>query len=155
MLYPDIFSEVLSEVGDPSSPRLSSTSVNDHQLVGRGLAVAHNNRISGPGPSADSEEFDLVYSTGLFDYLNPRTGRRLVTGMFQLLRSGGSLIVANFLPGVRDIGYMETYMGWKLIYRTPEQMQSLADEIPRAQIAAGRVFWDEHHNIVFLSLTRT
>jgi extracellular factor (EF) 3-hydroxypalmitic acid methyl ester biosynthesis protein len=96
----------------------------------------------------------LVYAAGLYDYLADRLATRLTKRMFDMLAPGGRLLIANFAPTLRDIGYMETYMGWKLIYRTPEQMQSLADEIPRAQIASGRLFWDDHHNIVFLDLTR-
>jgi extracellular factor (EF) 3-hydroxypalmitic acid methyl ester biosynthesis protein len=96
----------------------------------------------------------LVYAAGLYDYLADRLATRLTKILFDMLAPGGRLLIANFAPTLRDIGYMETYMGWKLIYRTPDEMQSLADEIPRAQIFSGRTFWDDHHNIVFLSLTK-
>jgi hypothetical protein len=101
-----------------------------------------------------AEEFDLVYSTGLFDYLNQKTARRLVTGMFHMLRPGGSLIVANFLPGVRDIGYMETFMGWNLIYRSRGEMVDLTMGIPEEQVKEVTVLSEEHRNIVFLQLTK-
>src|SRR6202030_1775143 len=52
--------------------------------------------------------FDVVYSTGLFDYLQQPTAQRLALHMFQMLRPGGRLIVANFLPGISDLGYMES-----------------------------------------------
>ena len=45
-------------------------------------------------------EFDLVYSTGLFDYLRQPIGQRLVGNLFRMLRPGGRLLVANFLPGI-------------------------------------------------------
>lgn len=99
-------------------------------------------------------EFDLVYSTGLFDYLEQRTGQRLVSHMFQMLRPGGQLIVANFLPGVRDVGYMEAFMDWQLIYRTRHDMVELTCEIPEAQIAEVRVFTEENQNIIFLRVIR-
>jgi hypothetical protein len=100
-------------------------------------------------------EFDLVYSTGLFDYLNQRTGRRLVSSMFQMLRPGGSLIVANFLPSVRDVGYMETFMDWNLIYRTRGDMVDLTMDIPEADVKQLQLFSEECKNIVFLVLTRS
>jgi hypothetical protein len=99
-------------------------------------------------------EFDFVYSTGLFDYLNQRTARRLVTGMFQMLRPGGTLLVANFLPGIRDIGYMETFMDWSLVYRTRCDMVDLTMDIPEDEVKEVRVVSEDCRNIVFLHLTR-
>ena len=106
------------------------------------------------GSQARTGEFDFVYSTGLFDYLNQRTARRLVTGMFNMLRPGGVLLVANFLPGVRDIGYMETFMGWNLIYRSRIEMMDLTLGIPEDDVKEVTVHSEEFRNIVFLQLTK-
>src|SRR5262245_48366983 len=46
--------------------------------------------------------FDLVYSTGLFDYMQEAAAQRLTAALFQLLRPRGRLLVANFLPGILD-----------------------------------------------------
>jgi extracellular factor (EF) 3-hydroxypalmitic acid methyl ester biosynthesis protein len=99
-------------------------------------------------------DFDFVYSTGLFDYLNQRSGRRLVTGMFNMLRPGGVLLVANFLPGIRDVGYMETFMDWNLIYRSRIDMMDLTLGIPEEEIKAVTVHSEEFRNIIFLQVTR-
>jgi len=99
-------------------------------------------------------EFDLVYSTGLFDYLNQRTGRRLTEAMFQMLRPGGRLLIANFLPGILDVGYMESYMAWKLIYRTRQEMLAISEEVPLADIRDIRLFVEENQNIIFLQMTK-
>jgi hypothetical protein len=106
------------------------------------------------GSQARAGEFDFVYSTGLFDYLNQRTARRLVTGMFNMLRPGGILLVANFLTGVRDIGYMETFMGWDLIYRSRNEMMDLTMGIPEEDVKEVTVNSEEYRNIVFLQLTK-
>lgn len=106
------------------------------------------------GSQTRAGEFDFVYSTGLFDYLNQRTARRLVTGMFNMLRPGGVLLVANFLPGVRDIGYMETFMGWNLIYRSRVEMMDLTLGIPEEDVKEATVHSEEFRNIVFLQLTK-
>jgi len=106
------------------------------------------------GSQSRTGEFDFVYSTGLFDYLNQRTARRLVSGMFNMLRPGGVLLVANFLPGARDIGYMETFMGWDLIYRSRSDMMDLTMGIPEEDIKEVRVNSEEYRNIVFLQLTK-
>jgi SAM-dependent methyltransferase len=100
------------------------------------------------------KEFDLVYSTGLFDYLNARWARRLVTSMFNVLRPGGNLLVANFLPGIRDVGYMETFMDWNLIYRSRQDMIELTMDIPEEEIKRVTLISEECRNILFLQVTR-
>jgi hypothetical protein len=99
-------------------------------------------------------QFDFVYATGLFDYLALTAAQRLIWRMFQMLRSRGRLLVANFLPGIRDVGYMETYMGWKLRFRTRLEMMELSAEIPQAQIHDIRITAEENQNIIFLEITR-
>jgi extracellular factor (EF) 3-hydroxypalmitic acid methyl ester biosynthesis protein len=99
-------------------------------------------------------QFDFVYSTGLFDYLQQSTAQRLAWVMFQMLRPGGRLLVANFLPGIADLGYMESYMNWPLIYRTRLEMMGISAEIPQAQIRDIRVFAEENQNIIFLQVAR-
>jgi extracellular factor (EF) 3-hydroxypalmitic acid methyl ester biosynthesis protein len=100
------------------------------------------------------EDMDLVYAAGLYDYLGDRVAIRLTRQIFDMLAPGGRLLIANFAPTLRDIGYMETYMGWKLIYRNAEDMRALSAEIPPHAIASDRVFDDEFGNIVFLEITK-
>jgi extracellular factor (EF) 3-hydroxypalmitic acid methyl ester biosynthesis protein len=71
-----------------------------------------------------------------------------------MLRPRGRLLLANFLPGVPDLGYMETYMAWHLIYRTRREMLDLALDIPQAALREVRIFAEENQNIMFLELTR-
>ena len=72
------------------------------------------------------EKFDFIYSTGLYDYLDDRVATKLTHRMFEMLNPGGRLVVANFLPDIWGAGYMETFMDWKLIYRTAEEMAAVA-----------------------------
>lgn len=99
-------------------------------------------------------DFDLVYTTGLFDYLQQTTAQRLTSAMFDLLRPKGRLVVANFLPGVRDIGYMESFMDWKLIYRTRHEMLEISTDIAQSEIRDIRIFTEENQNIIFLQITK-
>jgi extracellular factor (EF) 3-hydroxypalmitic acid methyl ester biosynthesis protein len=99
-------------------------------------------------------QFDLVYSLGLYDYLEQPLGRRLVTSMFDMLRPGGRLVVANFLPAVRDIGYMEAFMDWQLIYRSRYEMIDLTMDIVESDVRDIMLFAEEHQNIIFLQITR-
>jgi len=100
------------------------------------------------------KSFDLVYAAGLYDYLNHRIACRLTERLFSLLNSGGQLIFSNFLPQVPAIGYMESYMGWYLITRSPNQIESISTAINPHLITRKRVYVEENKNIVFLSLTK-
>jgi len=102
----------------------------------------------------DLGSFDLIYSTGLYDYLADSTAQRLTANLFQSLRPGGRLVIANFLPGIRDVGYMEMFMDWHLIYRSRADMLKLADRVPQAQCGEVVVVAEENENIVILELTK-
>jgi SAM-dependent methyltransferase len=98
--------------------------------------------------------FDLIYSLGLFDYLSDAVGRRLLTAAFHMLRPGGRLVVANFLPGVPDVGYMEAVMDWKLIYRSRHDMIRLTTDIDERDVRSTSLFAEENRNIIFLEVRK-
>ena len=102
----------------------------------------------------DLGEFDLIYSTGLYDYLPARTAQRLTTRLFSMLTRGGRLLLANFVPGIRDDGYMEAYMDWRLIYRDRQDMLRLTQRIEESDLQQVRLFTEDDLNIVFLQLDR-
>lgn len=73
---------------------------------------------------------DVVYAAGLFDYLPDSAARRLTTRMAQMLRPGGEMLIANFVPDCPDIGFMEACMDWRLITRTEAQVRALFADVP-------------------------
>lgn len=101
-----------------------------------------------------SEKFDLIYSTGLYDYLDDRVASRLTQRMFEMLNPGGRLLIANFVPDIWCSAYMEALLDWKLIYRSAEQMLALCSGISMSETASCRTFVEENQNIVFLELMR-
>ncbi|HSB61577.1 MAG TPA: class I SAM-dependent methyltransferase, partial [Vicinamibacteria bacterium] len=98
--------------------------------------------------------FDLVYAAGPHDHLNRLTATRLTEALFRTTRPGGLLLVTNFLDGIRDVGYMEAFMDWRLHYRSAAEMFALTSSIPEAEIADRRTFIEESGGIVFLSVRR-
>lgn len=100
------------------------------------------------------DQFDLIYSLGLFDYLKESTSRKLIQHLFGALNPGGRLIVANFLPGIKDVGYMEAFMDWNLRYRNRRQMIEMTMDIPEDQVANINLKAEENRNIIFLEVTR-
>ncbi len=83
-----------------------------------------------PGP------YDLIYSLGLYDYLPDRLANRLTTALFKRLNPAGRLIIANFVPGIPDRGFMEMYLRWNLIYRDQTQLKQVSSAISLGQLAA-------------------
>jgi extracellular factor (EF) 3-hydroxypalmitic acid methyl ester biosynthesis protein len=98
-------------------------------------------------------KFDLVYSLGLFDYLPRAVARMLTEYMFDSLNPGGYLLIANFTHGIQDVGYMESIMGWQLIYRSVAEMAELALDITDG-VASQCIFAEENQNVIFLQMRK-
>jgi len=102
----------------------------------------------------DLGRYDFIYALGLLDYLGDLTGRRLISRLFEALQPGGQLLVANFLPNVRDVGYMEAYMDWHLHYRTRQDLVEMTMEIPQADIESISLVAEQNQSIIFLEVRR-
>jgi len=100
------------------------------------------------------EDFDFVYSTGLYDYLPQPVAIDLSAKLFGMINPGGQLLVANFLHDVPNVGYMESFMGWPLIYRSDEELAGVTQGIPATRIAAQRTYHDRFENVVFLEVEK-
>jgi extracellular factor (EF) 3-hydroxypalmitic acid methyl ester biosynthesis protein len=103
---------------------------------------------------ANPGQFDFVYAAGLFDYLSGPAATALTIRMFEMTRPGGLILIPNFLTGVRDSGYMEAFMDWRLIYRDHADMQALAEALPPSDVADCRIFDDSDDAITFLLLSK-
>ena len=73
------------------------------------------------------KKYDLIYSMGLFDYLNYKISVRLVRNLRNALNTNGVLLIADvrdryFNPSVFN---MEWACGWDLIYRSDEEFQQI------------------------------
>ena len=99
-------------------------------------------------------DLDFVYAAGLYDYLADPIGVRLIERMFGFLRPGGKLLVANFTPVGPDVGYMETFMDWWLIFRTGEDMRRLFVTLPKEQAGPIDIFEDEAGTIVYAAVEK-
>lgn len=107
--------------------------------------------LLGGGLAASLGHFDLIYSAGLYDYLPDALARRLTGQLLQMLRPGGRLLVANFVPGGSGRGYMELFMDWTLVLRNEAALRALALAAGAAQVHS---FHDPHRNVVYAELLR-
>jgi extracellular factor (EF) 3-hydroxypalmitic acid methyl ester biosynthesis protein len=98
--------------------------------------------------------FDLVYAVGLYAYLIQPVAIALTAKLFQHVAPGGTLLVPNLAPDIREVGYMEAFMDWNMIYRDEEVLEDIACAIDPMDVAERRVYREPGGNVVFLELTR-
>ena len=96
-----------------------------HQTYGDERIKAQRLRISSLlDETADLGKFDLIYSTGLTDYLDDSLVRALSSWCKRSLNVGGVSFLANF-DQCEERGFMETVMEWPLIYRNQAKFGAL------------------------------
>lgn len=73
------------------------------------------------------KDYDLIYSAGLFDYLDERIAIRLVANLRKLLKRNGIMVISNVRDkyGDSSAGWMEWVAEWYLIYRTEDEFKNI------------------------------
>jgi extracellular factor (EF) 3-hydroxypalmitic acid methyl ester biosynthesis protein len=107
-------------------------------------------------------QFDLVYSSGLYDYIetfpldDTKGTVALTRHLFGMVKPGGALIVGNFSHNnPRDLKFcMEYVYDWQLIYRGREEMLHFARAIPAGQIASIEVMEEPAGINYFLKIVK-
>jgi len=99
------------------------------------------------------QEYDFVYSAGLFDYLNDKLASKLIQKLYACVKKGGSLLVPNFAKGITERAFMDIFMDWELIYRNEEDMSGLAENagVPEESISLYR---DPMHNVIYMKISK-
>ncbi len=90
----------------------------------------------------EREDYDLIYSAGLYDYIMTFPGRSekgtiaLTKNLFALVKPGGSLVIGNFSPNnPRNLRFAMEYVNdWQLICRNEAEMRQFAAAIPDREI---------------------
>jgi extracellular factor (EF) 3-hydroxypalmitic acid methyl ester biosynthesis protein len=97
-----------------------------HKLVGQ-INLINENLIALFLGRARSqiEPMDLIYSTGLIDYLNDKLVHKLLQFAYANLAPGGRIILGNFHPRNPAREFMTYVLEWNLIHRTEEDMNRL------------------------------
>lgn len=66
--------------------------------------------------------YDLVWSAGLFDYLNDRAAAMLIRKCWKFLKPGGLFVFGNFSPDNPTRKGMELVSKWNLLHRSVNQL---------------------------------
>jgi extracellular factor (EF) 3-hydroxypalmitic acid methyl ester biosynthesis protein len=72
--------------------------------------------------------FDVVISTGLFDYLSDTAAQELLGYMTQLTARGGVTALCNFAPDDPSRVFKTWLCDWQLVYRNEDELRSLFPE---------------------------
>jgi len=108
------------------------------------------------------EEFDLVYSAGLFDYIKTfplddgKGTLALTKNLFELVKPGGSLIIGNFSRNnPRDLRFVMEYVyDWQLIHRNKRDILEFARAIPEKDIDSMHITEDPLRINYFLRINK-
>jgi hypothetical protein len=75
------------------------------------------------------DSYDLIYSAGLFDYLNDRAVRRAAARLVAALAQGGSAVIGNFSVANPTRPFMELILDWPLHHRTADDLRHLFGDL--------------------------
>lgn len=106
-------------------------------------------------PSALGPHFagqDVIYSSGLVDYLSPMAAQRFVRRMYDFLRPGGLVIIGNVNNlATGTIWPMEHVLDWTLYFRSEADMRAMATGFDPEHVA---IIEDEMRAIYFLAVRK-
>lgn len=105
------------------------------------------------GGAARWSDLDLIYSSGLYDYLSQRFAQVLTRTLFAMLKPRGRLLIANMTPEA-NAAYLEAFLDWWMTYRCEGDMRDLLAEIPPADVAWSRTFRQPGSHVVFLEIIK-
>lgn len=119
------------------------------------FVIPHEADISGliKGQVSVDESYDLVYTLGLLDYLDDKTASVLLSRLAEITAPGGQIVFANFAKHPINIGYMESAMDWKLIYRTEADMDLIWSSTRREDFEL-EMHRDQSGTVVYAEATR-
>lgn len=94
-------------------------------------------------------KFDLIYASGLYDYLAHNVAVKLTKTCLQMLKPNGTFLFANYAEGNPDAGYRETFMDWVLLLRSEVDMWNIVNASVDRNAVDAQVFFGENRNVLY------
>ena len=94
-------------------------------------------------------KFDLIYASGLYDYLQHNVAVKLTKTCLQMLKPNGTFLFANYAEGTPDAGYRETFMDWVLLLRTEVDMWNIINASVDRNAVEAKVYFGENRNVLY------
>lgn len=104
-----------------------------------------------PPSSLELGQFDLIYSSGLYDYLPNSHALKLSNALKARLKPRGRLVVGNFSPTSTGRGYLDLIMDWRLIYRNQKELINLFGDLKEFN---KNVYDDPYQNITYIDIIK-
>jgi hypothetical protein len=100
----------------------------------------------------ESGEYDMVYASGLCDYLQRHTWIRLCRTLYETVAPQGTLYVGNMAPDNPTRWVMEMHLDWHLVHRERGELLELSHAAaPQAKL---RICEEQSGINPFVALTR-
>ncbi|RWF47532.1 MAG: class I SAM-dependent methyltransferase [Mesorhizobium sp.] len=94
-------------------------------------------------------KFDLIYASGLYDYLQHNVAVKLTKTCLQMLKPNGTFLFANYAEGTPDAGYRETFMDWVLLLRSEVDMWNIINASVDRNTVEAQVYFGENRNVLY------
>jgi 2-polyprenyl-3-methyl-5-hydroxy-6-metoxy-1,4-benzoquinol methylase len=120
----------------------------------RALEIAHATVRDVLKATIAFERLDLIYAANLFETLAEPVARALLARLVEMLAPGGKLLVANMIPSVPNLGLVDGVMAWPVVWRTEEQLASLALGTHADRIECMTTYADATETIAYLDVVR-
>jgi SAM-dependent methyltransferase len=75
-----------------------------------------------------TEQYDLIWSAGLFDYISNRAVSLLIKKSWRFLKEGGLFVFGNFGPENPTRKGMELVSRWNLLHRTADELIAICED---------------------------
>lgn len=99
-------------------------------------------------------KFDLIYASGLYDYLQHNVAVKLTKTCLQMLKPNGKFLFANYAEGTPDAGYRETFMDWVLLLRSEVDMWNIVNASVDRNTVEAQVYFGENRNVLYAMIEK-
>ncbi|TLX16576.1 class I SAM-dependent methyltransferase [Rhizobium sp. MHM7A] len=100
--------------------------------------------------------FDLVYATGLYDYLIDKVAIKLTKKCLSMLNPGGKFVFAQYATGLVEGAYMDMFMNWALILREMGDVERILEKSVEGEDGtySWKAYFGVHNTVIYAEITR-
>lgn len=103
-------------------------SVYAKQVLGQDWSARTTFHVGNAMRFRSPSRFDVIWSSGLFDYLSARQASFLASRLLKFLKPSGSLVIGNFSDQHTTRNWLEWCGDWFLVHRSEDEMHAIAQE---------------------------